>query len=370
MLHHYLGQDSLTVAERNGWIAYLNSWQDPDTGLFLGPELRDGERRSQKHSPEHLAWHLTAHVLPALELLGGQPGHELTFAQRFLDASTLSEWLHTRDWRDAWLEGNNLLFVGQFLIHLREVEGEITAQPALERLMTWLDQTVDPASGLWGTNGYCSRAAALYGGYHQLLLYYHEGRPVTHPQRLVDVALSLQHADGGFNLAGGGGACEDVDAVDILVNQYKRLDYRRPTVRQALRRALQHIAVQQMPDGGFVYRRNAPFVHMGLSYTASPANHSNLFPTWFRVHTLALLAEVLTDEPVLQADWQFNRALSMGWHEPWDKATHSIAMSDRWSEELAQQREWASQRALGLIGSTRGAGRRAVERMSRWGSRA
>jgi hypothetical protein len=162
---------------------------------------------------------------------------------------------------------------------------------------------------------------------------------------LVEVALSLQHADGGFNPEGGGGACEDTDAIDILVNMYKQVDYKRPQVRIALRRSLRQILGMQMPDGGFVYRRDQPFVHMGVEKTASPANQSNLFPTWFRVHTLALISEILTDEPATQMAWRFNRTCSMGWHRPWNKDEHTLNGQDRREEAFIEWVRGAKQGA-------------------------
>lgn len=307
----------------------MNSWQDPNTGYFIGPELIANELRSPKHSYEHIAQHLAAHVLPALALLGEKPAYPLAFAHPFSDLNFLRKWLDKRDWRDAWIEGNNLLFVGQFLIHLRDVEKVQSAQPCLDLYFEWLDRDQDATTGLWGSNGYCSNAIALYGGYHQLLVYYYEDRFVGYPERLIDVALSLQHLDGGFNSAGGGGACEDTDAIDILVNMYKYVDYKRPQIRSALRKALRHILKKQMSDGGFVYRLNEPFDHMGIQKTASRPNQSNLFSTWFRVHTLALINEILTDESVIDFDWKFNRSCSMGWHRPWDKKQHRLTQRER-----------------------------------------
>ncbi|NJN53911.1 MAG: hypothetical protein HC804_03635 [Anaerolineae bacterium] len=364
MLLHYLGElAKLTAVQQQAWAAYLNSWQDPQTGYFLGPELVASELTSRKHSWEHVSQHLAVHVLPALGLLGEQPTYPLTFAYPFMDLTYLQEWLDGRDWHDAWLEGNNLLFVGQFLIHLRDIERQPQAQAALDLYFDWLDKTVDPATGLWGSNGYCSNAVALYGGYHQLLVYYTEQRPVTAPDKLVDVALSLQHADGGFHPYGGGGACEDTDAIDILVNMYKQSEYKRPQIRLALRHALHHIQQRQMADGGFVYRLEQPFIHMGVAKTASPANQSNLFSTWFRVHTLALMSEILTDEELLRYDWGFNDTCSMGWHRAWDKQRYMLGQKERQEEQRVLIQRQMQQKMSAAKGKVRRAGGKVKRRL-------
>lgn len=331
MTLHYIGVLSMFSADAlRAWADYINAWQDPKTGLFVGPEIASQELESPKHTREHLLHHLTAHALPALHLLGARPRYRLVFAHQFIDLAYLQHWLEARDWRDAWLEGNNLLFIGQFLIYLRDFEQVEVAERALDLYFDWLDREVDPATGLWGTNGYCPSAWALYGGYHQLLVYHYEQHPIRSPERLVDIALSLQHPDGGFCLSGGGGACEDVDAVDILVNMYERANYKRPQIRRALRRALSSILDKQLSDGGFAYRLNEPFTHMGIRRTASAPNSSSMFSTWFRLHTLALIAQILTDEPIAELDWQFNDVLSMGWHQLGYRA--KITRHDRFAE--------------------------------------
>lgn len=332
MTLHYLGAlPEPSSQERRAWAAYIQQWQDPNTGLFLGPEVVQEEFTHARHDWEHVTMHLTAHALPALNLLGEQPCYPLHFAKIYLNPIKLSRWLAARDWHDAWLEGNNLLFVGQFLIHLRDYEGLLEAEQALEYYFEWLDQHVDPLTGLWGTNTHASVPVAIYGAYHQLLVYYCCRRVVQHPTRIMDLVLDMQHADGSFMIGGGGGACEDADAVDILVNLYKRTGYRPLAVRRALRRALESVLSQQMPDGGFVYRRGAPMKLLGLSRTGSAANTPDMFSTWFRVHTIALICEILHDHPLAQVNWQFNNVCSMGWHRP-DRLPRQ--QPDPWKDRL------------------------------------
>lgn len=308
--------DGLDPAERLGWADYIRGWQDPESGFFAGPELSRGRLGSAKHDRDHLVRHTTAHVLPALELLGAAPLHPLRAAHAFLDPAALRAWLGARNWREAWFEGNNILFAGQFLVHLRDVEKATGAAAALDLYFDWLDAEQDPATGLWGTNGHCDAFAALYGGYHQLLVYYYCGRTVKHAERIIDTTLELQADDGSFARGGGGGACEDVDAVDVLVNLFERTGYRRLAVRHALGRALESVLTQRNPDGGFVYRRGSPFEHMGIELTRSEKDVSNLFPTWFRLHTIALIGQILRRHPLAAGPWGFNRACSMGWHDP------------------------------------------------------
>jgi hypothetical protein len=319
----------------------------PISGMYFGPELEHfSTRDGAKHDRDHLIMHLTCSaVLPVAQCFGIclEP---ILLARKWCEINRLKAWQDSIDWSHAWFEGNNILFVGQLLVYLRDVERNPGAAEAMALWFSWLDRTVDPKTGLWGTNGYCSPMEAVYGGYHQLLVYYYEGHPLPNIRGLVDTVLSLQHRDGGFNPGGNGGACEDVDSVDILVNCYKRLDYRRAEIRLALRRCMHHILQTQNPDGGFPYNRNLPQSHMGIPGTEAGPNVSCTFPTWFRIHTLALIAEVLPEEPELAGiPFRFNKHLSMGWHRSpkgWQRP------APNWADDQLALAKYRAQRFVDL----------------------
>jgi hypothetical protein len=327
----YLGDDTPLTEPV---VRFIANCQDAETGLTIGPELKNFTAApGAMHDREHLLLHLTCAAIPVCRQFGIQLPHPVRDAHRFCDENHLQDWLDKRKLKNAWFEGNNILFVGQLLVYLRDVEKHPGAQRALDLWFRWLDENIDSKTSLWGTDGHCPAMEAVYGSYHQLLVYYHENHPIRNPAGLVDTVLSLQHLDGGFNPGGNGGACEDVDCVDILVNLYKRNDYRRAEIRCALRRCLWHIMALQNPDGGFPYNRDCPQSHMGIPGTDAAPNQSTTFATWFRVHTLALIAEILTDEPELQFDFRFTNNLSMGWHRAWDKNFQRLTQMDCQSEK-------------------------------------
>jgi hypothetical protein len=339
----YLGNDEPLSGRTRKFIL---DCQDPESGLLVGPELRDfSAPAGVLHDREHLLFHLTCAALPVCQQFGLKLASSVRAAHAFCELNYLRDWLNRRNLKVAWFEGNNILFVGQLLVYLRDEESHPGAQAALDAWFRWLDQHVDLNTGLWGTNGSCSAMEAVYGGYHQLLVYYHENHPIRNLRGLVDTVLELQHPDGGFNPRGNGGACEDADSVDILVNLYKRTDHRRPEIRCALRQCLRHILALQNPDGGFPYNRDCPQSHMGIPGTEASRTQSTMFATWFRVHTLALMAEILTDEPDLQFTFRFTNNLSMGWHQIWNKAEHPITIHDRETERIFEWR-WRQRRTM------------------------
>ena len=303
-------------------LQFIRNSQDEATGYFIGPEIKDFyPKETSRHDREHILRHSTITAIPVLQQYNVALKYPLWNEHKYCEVNYLQSWLDARNWTNSWLEGNNLLFTGQILIYLRDFEKVDGADESLALFFNWLDQHVDPKTGMWGTDGFCSPFIAMCGAYHQLLVYYHENRPVLYPERIVDTILSLQHYDGGFFPGGGGGACEDVDAIDILVNMYKRYDYKRSTIRVALRRALKHLIVLQNEDGGFPYRANSAFSHMGIPATYSGTGKSNMFSTWFRTHTIALISEILVDEINLENGFVFNKYLSMGWHQKWNKSS-------------------------------------------------
>lgn len=323
-------------------LEFMLKGQDPQEGWFVGPELRQwSPPPGARHDREHLLWHLSCAAVGALLELGARPRHPLRFARRFADVDWLLGWLDRRRLADAWFEGSNLLFAGQLLVYLRDLDGDPAAPAALEAWFRWLEARVDPRTGLWGSDCGARRLDVMCGAYHQLLVYRHEGREVRHPERIVDFVLGLQHPDGGFAREGGGGACEETDALDLLVGCYKQRDYRRADIRSAVRRCVRLMLSLQNPDGGFPYRRGVAMSHMGIPDTQCPAGASGTFPTWFRIHALSLAAEVVPDMAELGAGTLgFSRHFGVGWHRGWDRAAHAPDEAARQAERRAERR-WA-----------------------------
>lgn len=305
MTKHYLNK--LEDIDSQKYIDYINSFQDENSGFFIGPETKENELTS-KHSWEHVLMHLTCHVLPTILLLRGKPKYKFTFLDAFKDTNWLKHWLDQRDFRDAWYEGNYLLFVGELLAFETE-QGDKKAKDALNYWFEWLDNKVDPMTGLWGTQGFCNPYMAIFGAYHQFLVYYYFNRPIKYYEKVIDTTLNCSNAIGS-------GACEDVDIIDILVNARKRTDYRCNDIELVLKRAVGPVLACQNEDGGFTYaQRNQPFSMMGIKRTAYPMPNSHMFPTWFRVHTLALLNEIINDPRISNFNYSFNSFCSMGWHD-------------------------------------------------------
>lgn len=314
-LHYISALEGLSKTEVAAWVDYINSWQDEVTGYFIGPEIVTQELIRPDLNAEYVKLHLLIHVLPALDALGGKPVFSMNFMQPFLKPGYLLDWLEKRDLSNPWYEGNLLLAIGQLLVYLLERENKPEAEPALAIYFDWLDQHQDPRTGLWVAGEEIDPYLGLYGSAHQLLAYHYCGRKVRHAERIIDTVLGLQQDDGSFSQTPGGGACEDVDAVNTLVDLVKRTGYRTSDIQEALNRCLAHIFQQQADEMGFVYRWGQSYLQSGVLRTYTPANRAEIFSTWYRLNTLALLSEVISHPELENIQWKFNSALSMGWHD-------------------------------------------------------
>ncbi len=307
-------------ATRRAWADYLNSFQDED-GLFRDPTFGlPDDLRGVKFAPNAgwdggIAgwgwWHMTNHILCALDSLGAVAPRPIRLLEDFYsERIVLEEWLAARDWNIAWAVGNEVLNLGTFLLYARDFHNEDRAKPLIVRLFDWLDAHQDPATGFWGTD--CrtrgGRLHAMCGAYHEYILYVYDDRPIPNLTAAVDATLALQNSDsGGFALDGTSGACEDIDAAFILSNSYLLLDYRRAEIERALARVLSVILEHQNPDGGFVYVRGKPYVY-GHELMRSGVDESALFPSWFRLLSVALINQLIPHPKADPTPWKFNHA--------------------------------------------------------------
>jgi hypothetical protein len=321
MTRHLLGDlDTLQAAERAEWIAYLQAHQDDD-GLFRDPVIF-----GQGWYKDDPLWcgrpHLTCHVVTALACLGGVPVRPMRWLDPWRDPDRLASWLKSRDWgqRIAWT-GNEIMNVGVLLQAARDFHNDTRADKAVAVLLEWLStHRVNPQTGVWGsmdTSDPTWRSHAVQAAYHWWPCFFYDGVPIPHLERAIDTVLATQNPVGGFGWGVHNAtepfmssACEDIDSIDPLCRMMQRTTYRRTDIQAALTRAADWVLTNRMPDGGFVFIRNAPFEY-GHPELRSEANHGAMFPTWFRLLSLALIGKALPDHPLGRIPWHFVRGPGM-----------------------------------------------------------
>jgi hypothetical protein len=317
MARSLLGElDTVPARERDEWIGYLNRHQDED-GLYRDPVIF-----GQGWYAADPLWcgraHLTCHVISALTCLGGTAPRPFRWLEPWRDADRLRQWLAARDWgeRVGWT-GNEVMNVGTLLQYARDVHGDAQAGRCVEALLDWLaTHHLNPASGVWGNLDLADprwRSHAVQAAYHWWPLFFYDGRPIPFIERAIDTVLATQNSAGGFgwgvhNPAAPlvSSACEDIDSIDPLCRMLQQTDYRRADIVAALERATDWVLSNQMPDGGFVFLRDRPFEY-GHPQLRGEAGAGAMFPTWFRLLSLALLGRALPAGPLGRIPWRFGR---------------------------------------------------------------
>lgn len=260
--------DRLSEEDRARWVAYLQSFQDPRDGSYPPQRLHD-------------RGHALAHVTVALNALGGAHRYQPRFLDPLLEPGAVEPWLEGLDWYWQW--GGSCTLWGHGMVLL----SSLSTPPWWEgSLFDWLDREVDPELGAW-RRGYPVRHQVDYfgGGFHIWTLYSTAGRPLPYPDRIIDLVLALQRADGDFDRKFG---CGVLDGVWALAEATDQTSYRSGDVEVALRRSL-HALWELHEEGRF-----------------TTGSHGTLS----RVGTLAILQRALPDEVVS------TRPLCDPWTEP------------------------------------------------------
>lgn len=201
-------QETLTPAEREAWIAHINSFAQPD-GTY-GPARRG-----------HSAHHANGMVIGALGVLGGKQKFPVRLYEAFDTPEKVAPWLETVDWRKQW-SGSHLFWGG---MHCFSRSRRCT-DAWRKAVFDWLDANLDPQTGWWRKGvPHAGPYEPLGGGAHIWPIYQHHHRRFPLPERVIDSILALQKSDGSWL---GYGNYMDLDALyglaymSSLAPQYRR----------------------------------------------------------------------------------------------------------------------------------------------------
>jgi hypothetical protein len=337
--------DSIPASLNETWKTKLLENQDQATGLFNEPLLLNADLVQDDLDETYVRYQTTYFCLNALDALNAVPDYPLTFLTPYFDRDYLSAWLDGLDWSQPWRESNWVMFIaGGLYAEWIWNESEL-AYESLDLLLDWLDIAKDPETGFWGTDKGATLRDAMAGAYHFLPFYFCLGRPFQYIERMIDNTLRLQASDGLFHPDGGGDACLDVDAVDILVKCTLLTDYRRTDVNSALERAYRGLLENQSRDGGFCRARNRPYpgkslkrrfgeifgldtllrkpyvpyeeIHhySGWKLMSYDIRQSDIWSTWFRSYGLLAIRSLEQPVPLFMINVRFRRFPALGWHD-------------------------------------------------------
>jgi len=128
--------------------------------------------------------------------------------------------------------------------------------------------------------------------YHLFPIFFYDGGFDFDADRIVRIVLRTQNKFGGFGVKPNSSACEDIDSIDLLIrfHPFVSSDLQKQ-IDAALNKAFSWVIINQVEDGGFVFRVNERFEYGHLQMKSS-VNQGAFFPTWFRTLSLALMVNM------------------------------------------------------------------------------
>jgi len=245
-------KDRTTPGSRAEWAKAIQQYQDPETGWF-----------SRGNEAFHFKSHATAYAVSALKLLGAKPLYPLTSAQKLTGSKEATEkWLSSILWDYVWVGSHQ----GGGIASALQITGEAD-ENFFENYFSWLEQRVNPATGLWQLgirNKFSTKPIKMEmgGAPHFWWIYWHAGRDLPYPEKIIDTCLSLQLANGLWDDQQKKGIyrpyCINLDAIWSINRARRQLlkngkSYREDEIYLAFERALdQSVKSLNQPDSLFI----------------------------------------------------------------------------------------------------------------------
>jgi hypothetical protein len=239
----------------------------------------------------------------ALAALGTKPRRRLEWLDSLADPATLVAWLESQNWDDRVAFTSNAVQNRiACMQYARDFMEDVSFASAINIALNYLSQKCNPTTGLWGSSRPDTPqilSDQVQAAYHFWLLYSYDLIEIPYPDLAIHFVLKTQSPLGGYSpYRTASSACEDIDSIDPIV-RFGRVAPAQCAI--SARRALPWVIYNFNDDGGAVFRRDEGFVY-GHQVLSSRKNESNLFATWFRLLSLALID---TGSPMQEVKWSF-----------------------------------------------------------------
>ena len=309
--------DNFSGEERQAWVDYFNKHQGDD-GMFHDPALACVSSGVCYGGGPHMA----GHILTAIVCLGGMAAKTFALVDRYVDPNALTAWLENLNWGEYnsrpdesfGCSGNRIMNLITLFQYARDYQNDDRAGKAMDVYYDWMDSRNNPKNGIWGILDISqpkNLSNSIHAAFHFWAPYFYDKRPVPHPERAIDAVLATQNEYGSFSqgVHNGeeplkGSACDDIDSMAPLVYITQQTDYRRDDVREALVKGCNWVLKNWMEDGGFVFMLDRAYQY-GDPELKHEKNVSGMFPTWFRVLSLAVTAQVLPETTLSKYPWNY-----------------------------------------------------------------
>ena len=303
-------------AERD---VFLNA-QEPESGLFIDP-LRKGQI-ADIHDLEqnYLHYQTSAFSISVLDAFGSKPQHPFKFLDPFRDQTYINSWLESLDWSKPWHISNKVMFILQFLSYEDIVLKKSDSHNLLLKILERLKEYQDPCTGLWGTQQNASSHNAMAGTFHFLSFYQFYEIDIPHQDEMHKSTLSLQASDGLFHPFGGGGACEDLDALYILNTTVPGLE-KDKSFKTQMAQSYNSLLNSQNRDGGFCWSKRPKYdLSLSIPFLVpwSPTFNFDIAKWILKRRFLSIIFPKLKDPDTYL-------------YSNWDMMKYDVEKSDTWS---------------------------------------
>lgn len=172
-----IGEFPSDPEERAQWIEVLQSFQDPETGMF--------------HEETHVPIHTTAHVASALELFDARPKYPLKDLQKHATPDGIRAFMDEVDFEiNPWGSSHN----GAGIFAAMTVCGEVDKEWK-DAYFDWLWENADPKTGMW-KKGAIDRSEAsitrhMAGTFHYVFNHEYEHKPLRYPEKMIDTCIKM-----------------------------------------------------------------------------------------------------------------------------------------------------------------------------------
>ncbi len=296
-------------------INFLKEMRTSEACWFEDEDIAE-ENLCPGYPKDRALLHRTRHALFALYALGERPLYKFYFLENWLDKGKMRKWYESLNLSDYWNASNMMMDVAIFLMDAAYYNKSEMFGQAVEELLYFCDENINPRAG-FHDKGLSEIRNAMAGSMHLYPVYFLMKRPVKKIKKAIQTTISLQQPDGlfGYESGKGGEDCLDYDAVFILSN-LSSIDRRfAPTVKKSFLKCLKGIMVCKNPDGGFSSHRRNETYFFGTKTTAVPPGKSNLWATYSRLLTIAMMTNILY--PQMRKEWKMGTNLM----EVWDGGT-------------------------------------------------
>lgn len=217
---YILGDMPRDLQIRKSHVEQLQSFQDPQTGLFW--------------EGTHHALHCTAHCIAALELFDAGPKYPLTDLEKHKAEGMLEDLLENLDWQNsAWSEAHQ----GAGIFAAMILTGNASAQWQ-DRYFGWLDANTDPEYGMSKAGtlqvGEYAKCGHLNGWFHYLFNYNFAHRPFPRVNTLIDTVIDLYKNDELSDAFGNSVGFREIDWVFTLNRATMQSGYRREEAKDLM----------------------------------------------------------------------------------------------------------------------------------------